>query len=190
MSKSVGAIHESPKSPEPPKKKQSRWTSIPNRKKAVTLFNQGRTIQEIMAELDLTYWQVYNVVSGRSKSNYRARSDKGQRRVTLETTKVNENAPTDLTAFENADDFLEYQAIQTMERINTSNLQPADSIKALKDCSVVLRDVHNRRMQSKLKRGDAEIIAKLIRRFLPDATDEQVIDIYAEELKRYEAEAN
>ncbi|TAK59422.1 MAG: hypothetical protein EPO24_07745 [Bacteroidetes bacterium] len=165
--------------------KGKRWSTIPNRKKAITLFNQGKTIKEIMAEINLSYWQVYNCIAGRSKSNYRPRRDKGQRRKFGAPIDDAEN-PTDLSAFSDPDDFLKFQTLRTLEKINSSTLPPEESVKALKDCSVILKDIHNREMQNKLKRGDAEIIAQLIRRFKPDASDEEVILIYSEELERYE----
>ena len=174
-----------------PKKKQSRWLSIPNRKKIVSLDNQGLTIQGIMKELGLSYWQIYNVVSGRTKRNYGARSDKGRKRKGIEKVldDKNEGQPLDLMRFTGPDDFLKYQTLKMMEETNNSNLPIAEKIKVLKDCSGVLRDIHNREMQNKLKRGDAEILAQIIRRFLPDATDDQIILIYSEELQKYEASA-
>lgn len=169
-------------------KPQSKWARIPQRKKAIKLFNEGRTINEIVTDTGLTWWQVYNAVSGRTKARHSPRKDKGQKRTPLGVPIDNKENPTDLTAFTDPDDFLKFQTMRTLEKLNSSTLQPEDSVKALKDCSKILSDIHNREMQRHIKRGDAEIISRIIKRYVPDATDEDVIKIYSEELSRFECE--
>lgn len=41
-------------------------------------------------------------------------------------------------------------------------------------------------LESHLKRADADVIASIIKRFLPDATDDQVIKIYTEEYHKWQ----
>lgn len=41
-------------------------------------------------------------------------------------------------------------------------------------------------LESHLKRADADVIAMIIKRFLPDATDDQIIKIYTEEYQKWQ----
>jgi hypothetical protein len=68
--------------------------------------------------------------------------------------------------------------------MQADNNMPVETRVALLDrVTEIRRRVRAMNLEAHLKRGDADIIAAIVRRFEPDADDERVIAIYREEVE-------
>lgn len=64
------------------------------------------------------------------------------------------------------------------------NLTINDRVKMLSDLSSVIKTTHNLSLTNHIRKADALVIASIIRRFKPDASDNDIIRIYAEEVEK------
>ena len=157
-------------------------TTITTRKKILKAFqDEGKEIRQIMAELNLSYFQVYNVIRGRVKTTYASRSDKGGKRSFKFPTKT-------LEEFNSPEEFLQFQLFETMRQLQNTSLAAWQRVKVIKDATRIQRDIRSHQLENMLKRPDAVIIARIMRRFEPKLTDDQIIQIYKEELDKIQRE--
>jgi len=59
-----------------------------------------------------------------------------------------------------------------------------DKVKLLGEITAVIKSVHQLSLTNHIKRADSVLIGMIIRRFLPDATDSDIVLIYQEELTK------
>jgi len=163
------------------KKYSNQLTSSKRRKIYKQFYTKNCTIAQIAEEEGISYWQVYRVVNGEVKMNGSPRADKGRRRG-----KANDIVPKwSLDDFIDLDDFQLFLLMDTLEELATETLSAQEKIRLVKDIEVIQTKIQQRQLQSAIKRPEAELIARIIRRFVPDATNADIIAIYQEELELY-----
>jgi hypothetical protein len=146
---------------------------------------RGASIKEIAGQVGVSYYQAYNVVRGRVKVKYSPRSDYGRRRRQEEGRRS-----FDVESMDHLDDFLMHQLTMALEDLNVkSNIEPAERVKILKDIAGLEKARKDRELERYLKRPDAILIARIMRRFNSTLTDDDVIRIFKEESTRLAAEA-
>lgn len=68
------------------------------------------------------------------------------------------------------------------------NINVLERVALVEKCSTIRKITQQTELAGHLKRTDASIIAAIIRRFEPDASDEQVITIYREEVAAWNSQ--
>lgn len=152
-------------------------TTITTRKKILDAFNAGNDIQKIMSDMNLSYFQVYNVVTRRVKTSYSRRSDKGSsRRIEFPSKTLEE--------FNSPEEYLRYQLYESLKQLNTKSIPTIERMRILRYSARIEKDIKSWQLENILKRPDAVIIARIMRRFQPSLTDDQIIQIYKEEIEK------
>jgi hypothetical protein len=143
------------------------------------------TIPQIMEEEAVTYWQVYRIISGVTKLDGTNRRDKGvSRKSVTEAGQVIE-AKWSIEDFKDLDDFQLFLLMSALEDAASSNLDPIDKVRLVKDIETVQSKITQRQLRGNIRRPDAEVISRIIRRFKPEATNTEIINIYKEEAELY-----
>jgi hypothetical protein len=75
-----------------------------------------------------------------------------------------------------------HQALADLEAAEDMNV--LERINALEKIAKIRKALQSVRLEAHLKRADADIIAAIIRRYDPDASDERIIEIYKEEVEK------
>ena len=65
------------------------------------------------------------------------------------------------------------------------NINVSDRVILLDKLSGIQKNIRQMNLEAHLKSKDAGLIANIIRRFMPEATNEQIIFIYREELEKW-----
>ncbi len=154
-------------------------TSIPERKKILKLHRDGFNIQEIMDEMNLSYFKVYNVIQGRVKTGYSHRSDKGLSRKVKDDERLLEQV--DLSSFNDVHDFMEHQIVLIARSMNKTKLGAEERLKMVKDISSMQKNLQALKLEKHLQNIDAVLLARIVRRFDPKLTDDDIIRIVKEE---------
>lgn len=154
-------------------------TSIPERKKILRLFKEGFNIKEIMDEMNLSYFKVYNVVQGRVKTGYSHRKDKGISRKVSEDEKLAEQV--DLESFDGVHDFMEHQIVVVARTMNKTKMSAEERLRMIKDLSAMQKNLQALKLQTHLQSIDAVLVARIMRRFDAKLTDDDIIRIVKEE---------
>lgn len=154
-------------------------TSIPERKKILKLHKQGFQIREIMDEMNLSYFKVYNAVQGRVKTRYAYRKDKGISRKVREDEKLIEQV--DLENFADVHDFMEHQIVLVARTMNKTKLGADERLKMVKDISAMQKNLQALRLEKHLQNIDAVLLTRIMRRFDPKLSDDDIIRIVREE---------
>lgn len=129
----------------------------------------------------LTRQDVYNIKNNRVKLEQKPRADKGQSRMKPEDyAPLDPNTPFD----ELMDEQVRFTLIDIRGR---TQIDPIDRAATLERLTRVKRHILAAKLVGQLKRSDAELFARVIRRFMPEATDEQIVLIYHEERALLEA---
>lgn len=167
----------------------SRRTTIGMRRRILQLHRQGRSNKVIADTLSISYFQVYNVVGRRVKTNYSPRADKGTKRETYVRTKsVGEVTMKKLTQCDNIYDFLQAQLMQALGDLQKRKLNAADRVKVLKDVSYIQRNIKTLELEEYIQRPDALLIARIMRRFDHSLSDDDIIKVYREEYEKLKAD--
>ncbi|KAB2967523.1 hypothetical protein [Zoogloea sp.] len=154
-------------------------TSIPTRKKILKLFKDDWSIQEIMDEMSLSYFKVYNVIQGRVKTRYSYRKDKGISRKVREDEKLAEQV--DLESFSDVHDFMEHQIVLVARTMNKTKLGAEERLKMIKDLASMQKSLQALKLEKHLQNVDAVLVARIMRRFDQKLTDDDIIRIVKEE---------
>jgi transposase len=154
-------------------------TSIPERKKILRLHKEGFSIQEIMDEMNLSYFKIYNVVQGRVKTRYAYRKDKGISRKVRDDEKLAEQV--DLENFADVHDFMEHQIVLVARTMNKTKLGAEERLKMIKDLSSMQKNLQSLRLEKHLQNIDAVLLTRIMRRFDPKLSDDDIIRIVREE---------
>lgn len=167
-------------------------TTITQRKRILRLFNQGRSLRAIAGDEGITYDQAYSIVSGRVKTTFAPRTDKGTTRKHYsrkDSTSMDAARRKAIGEGESVYEFFRHQLIVAMEKLEKKkNLDPGVHVKILKDISYIKRNIQMLELEKHINRPDAVLIARLMRRFQPALTDDDIIKIYREEYERMIAE--
>lgn len=165
------------------KKKLAPQLTLGTKKKIWKLFyNDKKSIQAIVAELGVTYWQVYRVVNSQVKLNGKPRTDKGKSR----SGQTKEKASWTINDFEDIDDFATFMMMEALEQSAKEKTSAKEKLDIAQKVNSIQTKIMERQLAGKLRRADAEVIARVIKRFLPDADYKQCVEIYAEELEKYQ----
>ena len=65
-----------------------------------------------------------------------------------------------------------------------SDLKPAPRLKLIKEVMIIKEKIMKTGLTGHLRAVDAELVAAIIRRFMPSSSDEDIIKIYNEEKKK------
>ena len=165
------------------KKKYANHITAGKRRKIYKLFyGKNKTITQIAEEEAVTYWQVYRIVNGEVKLDGSPRIDKGKKRGSAAKPK---SAHWNLDDFVDLDDFQLFLLMDTLEDLASYKLDPQEKINIVKSIETIQTKIQQRQLQNSVRRPEAEVIARIIRRFRPDATNQEVVRIYEEEFELY-----
>ncbi len=166
--------------------------TMAKRKKILNLFHdKDMNINQIAEEENVTYWQVYRIISGQTKLNGTPRADKGFSRKNLRKEDEEFTPPKwTLEDFKDLDDFQLFLLMSALEDAASSNLEPAEKVKLVKDIEIIQTKITQRQLKGNIRRPDAEVIARIVRRFNPKATDKEIVAIYKEEMEIYLRDRN
>ena len=167
-----------------PKKKYANHITASKRRKIYKLFHEGNIEIAQIAELEnVTYWQVYRAINGEVKLDGSPRSDKGRKRKGKDGEPI---APKwSLDDFADLDDFQIFILMDTLEDLARVEMKPQEKIELVKNIETIQTKIQQRQLQNSVRRPDAQLITNIIRRFKPNATNKEVVQIYTEEMEIY-----
>ena len=168
-------------------------TTIGKRKRIRWLhFQKGHTIRDCASMVGVSYFQAYNAVKGRVKTGYSSRADKGTKRGPINKGHKAEMAEAirtkSISQSASVSEFFNLQYMKTLEEINNRKMGVAERAKLLKDLTYAYRNMKQLELEEYIKRPDAILIARIMRRFDQLLTDDDVIRIYREEFEKLQAE--
>jgi len=132
---------------------------------------------------------VYNILSGRVKMDKGPRKDKGTVKGPQPTRcRGIPDVQNLLDGGAESRELLEMQTISVLTELGSKRMNLIDRTKVLSDISRIQRQLKEQEIESHIKRADAQVIARIVRRFLPTATDADVIKIFREELDKWKNE--
>jgi replication initiation and membrane attachment protein DnaB len=138
--------------------------------------NPKVSIRAIADKYQVSYEQARNAIK-RSKEGRLGKIQTRSKKIKTDKIKAANPEP---------DSLLEMQYHQAVAQLEADQDMPADQRIALLDKLFSARKILQQvRLESHIKKTDAAIIAGIIRRYEPDASDERVITIYREELERW-----
>lgn len=110
-----------------------------------------------------------------------------------ELTRVKSRAKTadvdEILENQTADDLLEKQYHTAVAQLQAeTKLSVEDRVKLLSSLFSMRKILQQLRLESFIKRADAGVIKIIIKKFLPDCTDDDVIKIYLEAVERWKME--
>lgn len=169
------------------RKNANQLTASKKRKIHKLFYEKDATIPQIAEYEDVTYWQVYRIVNGHTKIDGSSRADKGMSRSNSTVGKDGDivEAKWSIDDFKDLDDFQLFLLMSALEDAATSKLSPSAKVELVKNIEIVQTKITQRQLKGNIKRPEAEVIARIIRRFKPDATDIDIINIYQEETEIY-----
>jgi len=167
----------------PAKKKLAPQLTLGTKKKIWKLFyDDKKSIQNICAELGVTYWQVYRIVNSQVKLNGKPRADKGKSR----TGETKEKVRWTINDFEDIDDFATFLLMEALEQSAREKTTANEKVKMVRDINDLQTKLQNRQLVGMLRSADAEVIAAVIKRYEPDADYKRCVEIYSEELVKHQ----
>lgn len=126
-------------------------------------------------------YTVYRVLEGRTKKDDDARSDKGKKKdgPAIELPDI-ENLTLD---GESAETQIELYIQSLLRAISTNQKMKANQvIYYVKELTNTLKKLRSMQLDAMLKNVDAKVVARIIRRFEPDAGELRIIQIFEQEL--------
>ncbi len=142
------------------------------------LRNPNMAMTEIAAKFRVTYNQVlYSIQKGkRGGFGQPAPSMYRTRKVRLEDIETKSEK-----------ELIEDIYLDCIKELHIeSQLSPSTKIPLLEKLANIKKIIQHTTLENHLKRADAEIIARIIRRYEPEATNEDVIRIYREEYEKWQ----
>ncbi len=128
--------------------------------------NPEMTFHQLAAQFNCTYnqaWRAHKLYKEGKLSGKQGRA---------KARSVSEIDPTFTTLYERA-----------MKGLSESDLQGAELMRELERAASTMRIHQQVDLSGHIKRKDAHIIARIIRRFYPAASDKEIIEIYYEEME-------
>ncbi len=169
------------------KSKLANRLTLSKRKKIHELFFKKELDINQIAELEnVTYWQVYRVINGVTKLDGSPRADKGKSRSLINDDGKLETVKWSIDDFQDLDDFQLFVLMSALEDAASYEMLPDAKVKLVKDIEIIQTKITQRQLKGNIRRADAEVIARIIRRFKPDATNQEIVQIYKEEMEMYQ----
>jgi len=166
------------------KKQYANHITAAKRRKIYKLFHKNELeITQIMEMENVSFWQVYRAVNAAVKLDGSPRSDKGRSRKNKDGEII--NPKWQLDDFSNLDDFQIFLLMDSLEDLARYDLSPQEKIDLVKQIETIQTKIQQRQLQNNMRRPDAELISRIIRRFKPGATNKEIVQIYAEEMDIY-----
>ncbi|MDD5539507.1 MAG: DUF1804 family protein [Candidatus Marinimicrobia bacterium] len=78
-------------------------------------------------------------------------------------------------------DMIKSQASLCVQQLYQEDLKGSDRLKLLKQLAAIQKDIQQTELERHMYHLDAKTVSLIIRRFQPDATDDEIIKIFAEE---------
>lgn len=165
------------------KKPAAHRATIGLRNRIRQLFAKTKDYQKVMDETGCTYWQAYNAVNFRVKLDRSSRADKGLSRAHPEKNKIvmPSKAPDE---FKSLEDFLEYKLAFIANKLGKVSTDVGSEIKIIKEISSIKKDLDARRLESWIKRPEAILIIRIMKRLNPKLTEDEIQKIYREEYEK------
>lgn len=144
--------------------------------------HDGASVRALAYDYGVPTATIYNILEGRVKKKKTPRSDKGSERAGFGMRLT----PTQKKQLRDADPesddiaaMLECQAMNLLTDVDTiKNKQTR--VRILESVSRILKQVATHKLESHIKRADADIVTLIIRSYEPNATDEYVIKKWRE----------
>lgn len=145
--------------------------SIPVRKKVIQMFNDGLKPHQIAELAKVNISSVYAILSGRVRTKYPPKTKKEKR----------EEPKFELSDFDSEKDYMGYQ----LQLIMADLLKPSYDAKMrtdiLKNIADIKKRMRDNELEKHLKRPDAILISRIMRRLDNSLTDDDIIRIVKEE---------
>lgn len=154
-------------------------------------FNPGDNVKstsELAREYGVPVATVWNILNGKVKMTKNHRLDKGVKRRRIPMDNKNYNPAELINAGWNVRQHIENQSLMILEQLPKARINLIDRTKIIADISRMERQRKEQEIEAHIKRTDAQVIARIVRRFMPQATDADVIKIFREELDRWKSE--
>jgi len=166
----------------------NRLTASKKKKIHSLFYKQSLTIPEIAELENVTYWQVYRIINGQTKLDGSPRRDKGKSRSSVDESGNIDSVDSkwSLGDFKDLDDFQLFLLMDTLQDVAVMNMSPGEKVKIVKDIEVIQTKIAARQLKNNIRRPDAEVIARIIRRFKPKVTNQEIVQIYKEELEMWQ----
>lgn len=101
------------------------------------------------------------------------------RRTTKDVEKIKQEKSPDV--------LLESQFHHALAQMEAKSFEPEERVMMLDKLFNMSKTLQATRLVGHLKRADAEIIGRIIRRYEPEADDQRIIQVYREELEKHRA---
>jgi hypothetical protein len=167
-------------------KKPAQKTNIGLRQRIIKVYNtlpeKEKSIKAVMDKTGLTYFQVYNAISARVKLDRTPRSDKGSSRKNPADGSPLSNAKPE--QFETLEEFLEYQLTISARDLAKRKYLPDVRIKLLKEITMMKQKLDASKLEGWLKKPEAILIIRIMKRLNPKLEDVEIKQIYAEEYEK------
>ncbi|MCE7856910.1 MAG: hypothetical protein DYG97_10250 [Ignavibacteria bacterium CHB3] len=174
------------------KKKLAQKTNIGLRQKIIKVFNhlpeKEKTIKKVMDLTGCTYFQVYNALNGRVKLDRSPRADKGSSRKNPADESPISNAKPE--QFETLEEFLEYQLTVSARDLAKRKYLPDVRIKLLKEITMMKQKLEAQKLEGWLRKPEAILIIRIMKRLNPKLEDSEIKKIYAEEYEKIQRDIN
>ena len=173
---------------------QASKTNIGLRQRIIKTYNKlpGEAkpkIKLVADKMNLTYWQVYNVVAGRNKLDRSPRSDKGLSRKNPEAATLGpSNAKPE--EFESLEVFLEHQLTVTARDLSRRKYTPELRVRLLKEITAMKKNLDKQKIEGWISKPEAILIIKIMRRLSPKISDDEIKKIYAEEYEKIQRDVD
>lgn len=167
-------------------KKSAQKTNIGLRQKIIKIYNQlpekDKNIKAVMDKTGCTYFQVYNALSGRVKLDRSPRADKGSsRKNPNDGTPISSKKPEE---FDTLEEFLEYQLTVSARDLSKRKYLPDVRIKLLKEITMMKQKLEAQKLEGFLRKPEAILIIRIMKRLNPKLEDHEIKKIYAEEYEK------
>lgn len=165
------------------KQKPALRATVGLRNRIRQLYAKYKDYQKVMDETGCTYWQAYNAVNFRVKLDRSPRADKGLSRANPEKNKIviPSKAPHE---FKSLEDFLEYKLAFCANKLGKTSSDVTTEIKIIKEIASIKKDLDARRLESWIKRPEAILIIRIMKRLNPKLGEEEIQKIYREEYEK------
>lgn len=147
------------------------------KKRIKKLLDQDFKPAEVAEAIGCTINQVNAVKYGRVKMNNKSRSDKGLKRESMQL----DNLDINISDNDSTDEILLKSLNAALVDLNSRTMKPDEKIIIIEKASRLHKNIEDRKLYKYMKRPDAELIIRVMRRLDPDLSVEEIKKIYLEE---------
>ncbi len=143
----------------------------------------GTSVTTLAKEYGVSQSVISQIINKRVALAPRSRADKGKKRKQEPLSE--EIKPLMGTTTESIEEILEYQALTMLQELDIKKVALPERAKILDTVARIQRQLHDQKIEKYIKRPDAEIIARIVRTFKPDATDDEIVVIFNKVLEAW-----